>query len=141
MEREQDFDDFQRQPTLPWKLSDRGPQLAWFDSDQNGEEELWIGAGRGAPLGAFEPRNLDNGRLEWKSLPQPGAHPAFFQNDIAAFVRGGAWIGGESVHSVLLAGLRKYESPSAPSDSLVAKGDPDPDGSGARVCGTLPAFR
>ncbi len=127
--REQDFNDFQRQPTIPWKLSDRGPQLAWFDSDRNGDEELWIGAGRGAPLAAYEPRIKDDGELEWKSLPQPGAHPAFFQNDIAAFVRGGAWKGGEGVHSDLLAGLRKYESPSAPSGSLVAIGDPDSDGS------------
>ncbi|HTG43111.1 MAG TPA: VCBS repeat-containing protein [Verrucomicrobiae bacterium] len=44
------FDDFQRQPLLPYSLSSQGPALAWFDLDRDGRDDLLIGAGRGDHL-------------------------------------------------------------------------------------------
>jgi len=43
---EQEFDDFQLQPLLPWRLSRRGPALAAVDIDGDGRFELLEGAGR-----------------------------------------------------------------------------------------------
>ncbi len=43
---EQEFDDFQLQPLLPWRLSRRGPALAALDVDGDGRSELLEGAGQ-----------------------------------------------------------------------------------------------
>ncbi|MGH7972143.1 MAG: FG-GAP-like repeat-containing protein, partial [Limisphaerales bacterium] len=45
------FDDYERQPLLPFKLSQLGPGVAWFDLDGDGHEDLVIGAGRGGTTG------------------------------------------------------------------------------------------
>jgi enediyne biosynthesis protein E4 len=63
------FDDWARQPTLPQRLSQLGPGLAWFDVNGDGREDLMIGSGRGgAPVvllaqaeGGF--RRLQSGAL------------------------------------------------------------------------------
>ncbi len=47
------FDDFQAQPLLPWRMSQLGPGLAWFDADGDGTEELFIGDGRGGRLAVY----------------------------------------------------------------------------------------
>lgn len=47
------FDDFERQPLLPHRLSQAGPGVAWFDLDGDGSEELLIGAGRGGRPAVF----------------------------------------------------------------------------------------
>jgi len=57
---ESPFDDFGRQPLLPHTLSQLGPGIAWYDADADGDEDLFVGAGRGGRLGRF--RN-DGGRL------------------------------------------------------------------------------
>ncbi|MBI1839719.1 MAG: VCBS repeat-containing protein [Verrucomicrobia bacterium] len=44
------FDDFQRQPLLPRKLSQLGPGVAWTDVDGDGWEDLVVGGGRGGLL-------------------------------------------------------------------------------------------
>ena len=41
---ERDYDDFARQPLLPRKLSQLGPGVAWCDLDQDGRDDLVIGA-------------------------------------------------------------------------------------------------
>jgi hypothetical protein len=56
------FDDFERQPLLPRKLSQLGPGVAWWDLDGDGQEDLVIGSGRGGKPAWF--RNLGAGRLE-----------------------------------------------------------------------------
>ena len=62
---EEAFDDFERQPLLPRKLSQNGPGVAWFDFNSDGWEDLIIGSGRGGRMAlfvnnqgkSFEPRN------------------------------------------------------------------------------------
>ncbi len=56
------YDDFEREPLLPAKLSQRGPGLAWGDADGDGDDDVYIGgpAGVAGRLlvndgGAFEP--------------------------------------------------------------------------------------
>ena len=45
--REQDFDDFEREPLLPWKLSQLGPGLAVGDVDADCLEDLYLGGAAG----------------------------------------------------------------------------------------------
>ena len=47
---EESFDDFARQPTLPRKLSQGGPGVAWFDLNGDGWEDLIIASGRGGQM-------------------------------------------------------------------------------------------
>ncbi|MCA9185118.1 MAG: VCBS repeat-containing protein [Planctomycetales bacterium] len=49
---ESDFDDFSRQPLLPWRMSQWGPGIAVGDVDGNGSEDVFIGgpAGQAARL-------------------------------------------------------------------------------------------
>src|SRR5207247_598410 len=50
---EEDFNDFERQPLLPKKLSQLGPGVAWGDVDGDGRDDLIIGSGKGGPLALF----------------------------------------------------------------------------------------
>jgi enediyne biosynthesis protein E4 len=50
---ETEFNDFEKQPSLPQRLSRPGPPVVWFDLDGNGWEDLIVGAGRGGKLEAF----------------------------------------------------------------------------------------
>jgi hypothetical protein len=53
---EEPFDDFQRQPLLPRKLSQLGPGVTWADVDDDGWDDLLIAGGRSGTLGVY--RNL-----------------------------------------------------------------------------------
>ncbi len=74
------FDDFERQPLLPRKLSQLGPGVAWWDLDGDGREDLVVGGGRGGRLAAF--RNLGEGRFE-RLTGQPWDTP--LERDAAGF--------------------------------------------------------
>jgi hypothetical protein len=50
---EEDFNDFERQPLLPRKLSQLGPGLAWADVDGDGWEDLIIGSGKGGRMAIY----------------------------------------------------------------------------------------
>lgn len=56
---EEPFDDFERQPLLPHKLSQLGPGASWTDLDGDGWDDLVLTGGRGGRLEVF--RNLGNG--------------------------------------------------------------------------------
>jgi len=58
---EDKFNDFNIQPLLPLKLSRLGPGIAWIDYDQDGDDDLFIGSGRGGRLSIY--KNLGNGQF------------------------------------------------------------------------------
>ncbi len=45
--REDEYDDFEKEPLLPWKLSRLGPGVAIGDADADGDEDIWIGGATG----------------------------------------------------------------------------------------------
>lgn len=51
---EEPFDDFERQPLLPNRLSQLGPGVSWFDLNEDGFEDLIVGAGKGGQLAVFQ---------------------------------------------------------------------------------------
>lgn len=56
------FDDFAREPLLPFRLSPLGPGLAWGDVDRDGDEDLYV-CGSAAKAGILC-RNLGGGVFE-----------------------------------------------------------------------------
>ena len=48
------FDDYRRQPLLPNSFSQLGPGVAWHDFDDDGREDLIVGAGRTERIGLFQ---------------------------------------------------------------------------------------
>ncbi|MBM3847640.1 MAG: hypothetical protein FJ405_15310, partial [Verrucomicrobia bacterium] len=62
-EPSREFDDFARQPQLPWKLSAAGAGMAWFDVNQDGSDELLIPSGSGRGLRALT--RTKDGRFSW----------------------------------------------------------------------------
>jgi len=61
------FDDFQRQPSLPKRLSQLGPGVCWWDMAGNGREDLIIGSGKGGQLAWYQ----NDGRGGFKRSAQP----------------------------------------------------------------------
>ncbi len=95
--RESGHDDFARQPLLPRKLSQAGPGVAWHDFDEDGWQDLILGAARGGSLALF--RNDTRGgfiRLT-NALTQP------VSRDLTGLV---VWQGGGP--SRLLAGMSNH---------------------------------
>jgi hypothetical protein len=60
------YDDFRIQPLLPMKLSQQGPGISWIDYDADGDDDLFVGAGRGGTLAVFE--NDGTGAFTRRSL-------------------------------------------------------------------------
>ena len=48
------FDDFERQPLLPYRLSQLGPGVCWYDVDGDGWEDLVVGSGKGGAISVFK---------------------------------------------------------------------------------------
>src|SRR5205085_10939883 len=65
---EEPFDDFERQPLLPHKLSQLGPGVSWSDVDGDGREDLLVGSGRGGELEIF--LNRGGGQFQRLGLGQ-----------------------------------------------------------------------
>src|SRR5206468_3328274 len=61
---EEEFNDFDRQPLLPKKLSQLGPGVAWHDLDRDGWEDLIIGSGKGGRLAVFR----NNGKGSFRRM-------------------------------------------------------------------------
>jgi len=99
------FDDFAEQSLLPFKLSQRGPGVAWADLDDDGAEELCIGSGRGGKLAAY--RVTASGGFE----PLPTLATGPLPDDTTGLVQ---WFTA-SGQRALLVGLAGYEDSSSPS--------------------------
>ncbi|HIL69425.1 MAG TPA: hypothetical protein EYG38_06205, partial [Verrucomicrobia bacterium] len=61
------FNDYSRQPLLPYQLSRLGPGITWHDLNDDGREDLLISGGRGDRSGAF--RNEGNGQFTQINSP------------------------------------------------------------------------
>jgi enediyne biosynthesis protein E4 len=94
------FDDFQRQPLLPRRLSQLGPGVAWCDLDGDGREDLIIGSGKGGRLACF--RNQGDGTF--KNMEMAPWNTAV-ERDQTALV---AWQGDS-----ILVGTASYEGGSS----------------------------
>ena len=64
---EEPFDDFERQPLLPNRLSQLGPGVSWHDYDGDGWDDLIIGTGKGGPLAVYH----NDGRGGFKAVDEP----------------------------------------------------------------------
>jgi len=98
---DQPYDDFMRQPMLPRKLSSLGPGLAWFDFNQDGWEDLFIGGGKKGKLGVF--RNEEGLRFVRQRAK---AFEAELPRDQTSII---AWR-PDSTDMALLLGQSAYES-------------------------------
>jgi hypothetical protein len=68
---EEPFDDFERQPLLPRRLSQLGPGVGWHDVDGDGWEDLIVGSGRGGRLAVYR-NNGKGGFALWNGPPFDG---------------------------------------------------------------------
>ena len=94
------FDDYARQPLLPFQLSQPGPGVAWIDLVGDGREELVIGSGRGGQLGIYVP----DGQGGLTHAPIPSRLP----EDLAGMV---GWVGAPYQRKLVI-GRDNYESQS-----------------------------
>ncbi len=118
---ENEFNDYERQPLLPFKLSQLGPGVAWIDVDGDGHDELVIGSGSGGIPAVYR----SDGRGNFSPLPM--AQTMMVANDTAGLV---GWANGSGNHAVL-ASLTGYESKTDHavmawqlSDGKIASGTP-----------------
>ena len=93
------FDDYARQPLLPWQLSQGGPGLAWVNLMGDGREELVIGTGRGGALSVYSP----DGKGGLVPVPIGSALP----QDLTGIV---GWVPGPNGRA-LVVGRDNYEIP------------------------------
>jgi enediyne biosynthesis protein E4 len=102
--QERPFDDFQRQPLLPKKLSHAGPGIAWFDLDHDSWDDLLITSGAGAKLSIL--KNQKGRRFE----PWPSALTNMPSDEQTAVLALGI---GDAVS--ILTAFSHYEKPSGDS--------------------------
>ena len=96
------FDDYERQPLLPFKLSQLGPGVAWFDLEGDGHDDLIIGSGAGGAPALFR----SNGRGQF--TPSPAGAGLAIPNTIMGLV---GWEDSTGKRSIL-AGQSGYEAKS-----------------------------
>jgi len=104
---EQPFDDFERQPLLPAKLSQAGPGVAWFDLDGDGHDELIVGSGRGGVLAVFR----SDGKGGFSKVESAVKASQSFADDLTGIV---GWTSA-SGQRALLVGQSSYEIIGSPS--------------------------
>ncbi|MEO8428873.1 MAG: VCBS repeat-containing protein, partial [Verrucomicrobiota bacterium] len=96
---EEEFDDYARQPLLPYKLSQLGPGVTWFDLDGDGHDDLIVGTGRGGQMAAYRNNGGEFRRITGAPFDAPATRDQ-------TTVLGWHQPGGQSV---VLAGSANYE--------------------------------
>ena len=104
-----EFNDFERQPLLPRKLSQLGPGVAWMDVNNDGREDLVIGTGRGGTLAVFE----NEGREGFRKLEAFSQATARDQTAVVGWVP----VPGKTA---ILAGSATYEDGLATNQAVNA---------------------
>ena len=97
---EEPYDDFERQPLLPRKLSQLGPGVAWIDVDGDGHEDLIVGSGKGGQLAVY--RNDGRGGFARIVAPPYNALATRDQTTVLGWRRSNG-------QAVILAGSACYE--------------------------------
>ncbi|MBM3848261.1 MAG: CRTAC1 family protein, partial [Verrucomicrobia bacterium] len=140
--QDRDFDDFARQPLQPWKLSQLGPGVSWWDANGDGFDDLIVGSGKGGVAGILLNREgkqflastqhhriLQTARDQTTLLPHPGigGDPRLLVG-LASFEDGLAVLA--SVQSLSLSQNRVYDAIPGGASSLgpLALADVDLDG-------------
>jgi enediyne biosynthesis protein E4 len=105
---EDDYNDFNIQPLLPNKLSQLGPAVGWIDLTGDGNDELFVGSGRGGNPGIFRLDDNHATRLEIPeiSVRSPGDHAGI-----------AGWKDGSITN--LVVGLANYEQGTIQSPSAI----------------------
>jgi hypothetical protein len=98
---ENEYDDTALQPQLPRRLDRSGPGVAWLDYDNDGDDDLLIGAGAGSAVVVY--KNLGDGRFGVVS----GAAGLKLPGDVVSAC---GWVDG-SGRRTWLAAVTNYESP------------------------------
>ena len=98
--REEEFNDFERQPLLPRKLRRQGSSASWCDLNQDGWEDLILGAGRGGQIAVY----TNDARGNFAPFPLP-----VFVPGLANGVTGVLPWWNTNGHLGLIAGLSHYE--------------------------------
>src|SRR5207249_9612479 len=93
-------DDFARQPLLPFKRSQLGPGVSWFDLDGDGWDDLIIGSGRGGELAVYR-NNREGG---FSRMTEPFLNRPVTRDQTAVV----GWRGAEA-KSIILTGSANYE--------------------------------
>ena len=126
LHRDEPFDDFARQPLLPWRLSQLGPGVTWTDLDGDHLEDLVVSSGRGGFPGLFH----NNGDGTFRSLSRSTNTPPTRRDQTAILPTMDA-----EGHRSLLIGNASYEDAlgSLPS---VTRFDPVAGMSAPAVAGT-----
>ena len=96
-----DFNDFDRQPLLPHKLSQGGPGVAWFDLNQDGWEDLVIGSGKGGQMAVF----VNRAGKDFIRIHDPGLEVAVARDQTAPL----GWNRGAGKSAILM-GSANYET-------------------------------
>ena len=133
--RDDPFDDFARQPLLPWKLSQMGPGVAWIDLDGDGIEDLVIGSGRGGRTACYR----SDGKGKFEPFPVIASAPTTSrdQTAIVGWPRPGTGNG-----RVALVGVSSYEDGlsgggAVKAIDLASRGTADPVPGGKSSTGPL----
>ena len=108
------YDDYARQPLLPWQLSQAGPGVAWVDLRGDKQEELVIGSGRGGNLGVYIPNT--NGSLVHVLAK------SILPEDLTGIV---GWVPGPNARALVM-GRDNYESTGTPPSASVVSYVPTP---------------
>ena len=98
---ETEFDDFERQPLMPWRLSQLGPGVVWFDLNGDGVDDLIVGSGRGGRLRVM----AGNGKGGFGEV-NSSALEGMAGDDLTGMV---AW-SAEAGSASLRVGMANYES-------------------------------
>lgn len=120
---EENFDDYARQPLLPFKLSQLGPAVAWHDLDGDGHDDLIIGSGRGGAPSFF--RGDGKGAFSKMNPPAGLVLPA----DSTGIV---GWTPSPGQRSLLI-GVTSYETTNHPAVMQI-----DVSNGALKVGGSLP---